>query len=804
MQGHVRVRLTRAALPAMLAAAALLWAEPGAAARSSGGTIDVCAAADLGASGAPVLASLNGGAPFAIQVGRCTGPRPVAPGTIDVALVSEAAVGVVDVRPASRRLATDAVARTATAGVPGGSTAATRTIVTFAATPLGIGGPGSGQGAIEVCASADNGMADRAFQFALNGGASFSVLGGSCSGELTTRAGANLVQMLSSATGQVTAIDVSPFGRTVSLDAGAQRVVALAQPGLDGLAPTRVTFTVAPPGGGSGTGDLKICKTSRTPSFQGRPFSFSLNAGPAFSIEAGSSEAPVCSAPVTYAVGTRVVVQELATTNVVVDSIAVSDGRGSDVDPARGAATATVGTGTTVVTFDNEPSPVPQMGYVEVCKDAEGPDVTGLFDFVITAPGFSRTAGAYAGQCTGPIEVPAGYVALEELARPGFELYTVATEPSTRLIEANLINRTMTVEVPAGDPSTETQVHFVNRAIRGQLKVCKALAADSGALADQVFLFDVTRHVDAPQPGPVERARVRATAATTQCVIAGWYPVGEIVRVDEVFAQDLAAGDSDAAVAQSGVYVDVSGEGTSTIAPGINSVTVSNRAVGLLTICKARVPEINGQPLFRFRIDGGGITTVRSGTCTPPSRVSVGAHTIVEMAENDYELDLAAAGAGIDVYPVTREVARNAGLRTVTVSVPYGADGETRVLFANRVRQGAVKVCKQVTPGSLDSLGSRSFGFTVTIGGSAHRIEGIRPGECSTPLPAEPILHPDGTARGVVVVEDGAGPGGSWAAQAIACSGCRASIATDLIAGEVRFTLAPATSAITFTNTARG
>ena len=276
-----------------------------------------------------------------------------------------------------------------------------------------------------------------------------------------------------------------------------------------------------------------------------------------------------------------------------------------------------------------------------------GPDVTGEFAFTITAPGFSQTASAWAGQCTGPIQVPGGNVLVEEAQRNGVQLTSVSTLPADRLFSANLINRTATVEVPVGDVSTETQLHFVNAAVMGQLKVCKALAPGSEALDGQTFGFDLTRHADVDPPaGPTQRISVRASATTAQCVIVGNFPVGEQVQVSEVAPPSS---------------VDVSGEGIVTIATGINSITITNRAMGILELCKAPVAGLTIQPTFRFRIDGGAVVPVRAGACTLPLRVAVGPHTVQELADNDYELKPDAPGGGLDVTPADRLVSRNAG-----------------------------------------------------------------------------------------------------------------------------------------------
>ena len=120
--------------------------------------------------------------------------------------------------------------------------------------------------------------------------------------------------------------------------------------------------------------------------------------------------------------------------NTLVSSITVSDGRGSNVDTAAGTVTATIGAGVTVVTYTNIVAPVPQYGYIEVCKVAYGPYVSGSFDFTITAPGFTCNPSVLVGQCTEPIEVPAGNVSVAEAARFPYYVTTSTCIPSDRLV----------------------------------------------------------------------------------------------------------------------------------------------------------------------------------------------------------------------------------------------------------------------------------------------------------------------------------------------------------------------------------
>ena len=150
------------------------------------------------------------------------------------------------------------------------------------------------------------------------------------------------------------------------------------------------------------------------------------------------------------------------------------------------------------------------------------------------------------------------------------------------------------------------------------------------------------------------------------------------------------------------------------------------------------------QPTFRFKIDNGAYFSVQAGKCSPPKRVSVGNHTVTEVNENDYELDAYRTDSGIAVFPADREVSRSLATRTVTVSVPWGPNGETLVTFYNRVKRAKIKVCKVIPPTSQDSLGRQAVQLRHQ---RPRRVGPILPGECTFYTRDIPILvapgHPD-------------------------------------------------------------
>jgi hypothetical protein len=334
-------------------------------------------------------------------------------------------------------------------------------------------------------------------------------------------------------------------------------------------------------------------------------------------------------------------------------------------------------------------------------------------------------------------------------------------------------------------------VHFVNSRDRAQLKVCKALGPGSDALSGQVFTFTV-RDTDAVYP-TTYWPRITASSAGTQCVIVGDFPVGHSVDVTENIDHSPGA---------AGEFIDTTGEGPITIAPGVNSTTITNTAVGLLEVCKAPIAELGRgvtQPKFSFRIDGGGTIQVQAGKCSPPKRVTVGNHTVTELnTQPSYELDPNGPGGGIDVFPADRLVAKNLPNRTVTVSVPYAANGETLVTFTNRIKRGVIKVCKVVQTGSLDALGTTDFNFNVSINqGAPFTVGPISNGECVLVDGDFPILDASGNPTRVDIQEQ-AVPGVQ--VTDITYQGSGSVIGSTLCGRTIAYNLGAGVNITTFTN----
>ncbi len=294
------------------------------------------------------------------------------------------------------------------------------------------------------------------------------------------------------------------------------------------------------------------------------------------------------------------------------------------------------------------------------------------------------------------------------------------------------------------------------------------------------FVFGVV-DLDGFQRDPLN-PRITASSAGTQCVIVDEFPIGNRVSVTELNPPP---------------YSTVScAPNPITMAPGINTVTCTNQALGKLEICKFVTDNFTGptqqgqedirERQFTFRVNGL-VVRVRMNRCSPPILLVPGRYTVTEdlTGNPEFELDTGHPSGGIAVTPSTAEVSRSILGRSVTIDLPWAGEAgdEVRVDFYNRVRRGQVKVCKHLSPGSTDALGGKTFNFTVYDNANvAGTITGLRPEECALLLrdgaPAQfPILNVNGTPRSISVREEGAATNsttpGSFFVTAVSSQGAR-------------------------------
>jgi hypothetical protein len=268
------------------------------------------------------------------------------------------------------------------------------------------------------------------------------------------------------------------------------------------------------------TGYLEICKYST--GLSGTPtFTFTVTGVGSVTVANNS-----CTAPFTVPSGT-VTVQETPGTFYTVSSITTDPGSalissnpqgtgalaGPNGQSVVSVAASTNPASATVLNYTNEPV----YGYVKVCK-ANEPDagLTGSWTFGITgANGFKTTVTVPIGQCSFPVQVPAGSVVVTET--PGLPTAVSAItllEPGATL--ATLPGASSaTVPVAAapsvGDFSKEAIVTFENETV--QLKVCK-VASDAAVTGP--FTFTAVGTGDPSFPSGITRT---VTVLPGQCQI---------------------------------------------------------------------------------------------------------------------------------------------------------------------------------------------------------------------------------------------------------------------------------------------
>jgi hypothetical protein len=671
-------------------------------------------------------------------------------------------------------------------------------------------------GTIEICKSAANGMTGLSFNFTwtdhLGATGSTSVLGGQCSGPESVAGGQVTVVEAQGGATVVQAIKTLPKARLLAsnLTTGTAVVKAPA-----GGTETVVTYTNVIP-----SAELKVCKQAAANSTQlvGEPFSFSINGGAATTIDAGPYGAPVCTGLTQYAAGTNVTVTELPpAAHVSVSQIAVTEPPATNVVTNLSTRTVslTVGSGVNIVTYTNQINVSAQKGYVEICKWETDDYVYGnSFTFnIVDAAGL--TYGPFTvltGQCTGAIEVTAGPATITEAAQAPFYLDYVEVYPEANYISENDSNGTATVNVAAGDPSTETNVGFYNDTELGYVKVCKALdSANSNALAGSYFYFDWTATLSSGGTAEGTADVVANTFANgPACVFINdgeGLPIGSVVTISEEATTNVDDLTATQTVTVPGIW---SPSGT----PGnnITSVTFTNQAEGTIEICKdANDPETYGQP-FQFTVNGGAPITVLAGECSPAIAVPAGTATVDELASTNYhEVSVTAIGpdgsnriiSGTGIAP---------DLNPITVSVPFGGVGnETLVTYTNAVNTGEFKICK-TTSATADGSGVLLAGDTFYFG-YAYTVDGVLgDGSTSLTIPTNaqagvivcsgilatlPVVNADGTPV-TVYIDEAAFPGVH--VESITYQGNGSDFTSSDAAGTSSFNIGIGVNTVTFDN----
>ena len=379
----------------------------------------------------------------------------------------------------------------------------------------------AGNGYIEVCKSAYDAWVEGSFPFTITQGTTtigtYTVAVGSCTGPIQVAAGTVSVAEGSEGPGySLEAVTSDPIGDLGTVDLATQTASFTVTAGYE----TTANFIDA-----TNVNTFKVCKTltNNDGNLAGQTFDYNISwtftpangAAPisypgSVNVVAVAAPGTSCTVvtngdflyqgvvPLGIPVGAKVWVNE----GDNVPDVMVTD---AWVTPALADAGST---GTTAVLtilpnptvagapggladamFLNDP-----QGFVEVCKYFDGK--YSLYNLENSAT-FSVNGGApimvRGGQCSAPIEVPAGTATVSETIGASFYLGSISTisasDPTgARLMTTSTANPA-TVAVPYGDVGTETVVTFTNIVDPTQFKICKQETSSDAALEGATFKF---------------------------------------------------------------------------------------------------------------------------------------------------------------------------------------------------------------------------------------------------------------------------------------------------------------------------
>ena len=367
-------------------------------------------------------------------------------------------------------------------------------------------------------------------------------------------------------------------------------------------------------------------------------------------------------------------------------------------------------------------------GVLEICKSSTGtPAIPAgtMFGFSISpAPVGMRVGAAVVevGHCVALV-VPAGQVTVTENATSAATLVgcSVTPAPTTQPV-CDQNNRSVTVNVPAGDASNEVTVRFINQAETGLLKICKN--AGFGVNAGQPFNFTAGSTALTVNAGGCKF--VTATGGSENIDDARRFPIGTQIAVVETttgYATMVICNPVNrcGAVSNGGRRVVVTiGAGT-TIATFTNSLPS-----GKLRICKVAGTGVAAGQAFNFTA-GTTPLTVNAGSCRYVTTTG-GSPNAADAREFAFgtQITVTETTTGFTTTVVCDPgVACGAptnGGRTVVATI---LSGTTTVYYTNSTPlpapTGLLKICKNagtgVSAGQTFNFTAGTTALTVNAGG---------------------------------------------------------------------------------------
>jgi predicted cupin superfamily sugar epimerase len=491
--------LSLVTLPAMAGAAT----SPHAAAANTSGYIRACVNSSY--AGTTNVAINGPGVSLTVPVTTsssthhaCAPQKRVPTGSYQVTQSAESnytTTGIV-VRPTFEASNMSVSSRTATVGVA--KSAQTR--VTFANTPnSNPTPPPPGTGYIEVCKFAADNFVTGTVNISINDGTSTinqTLPVGECTGPTLVDAGHVTVTETAPAPYYLSRVTTNPTNALVSVSGSTVVVNVVQSP--DSSNETRVNLYNA-----TNMGNFKICKivTSNSGALTSSPNN-SFVFDPSYQL-AGSNTwttlpkvtVQVISTGTAYCVldqyalplGTLVKVTEEGTNNVQLLGVSVQPAS-QDAGSTSSQAMFKIGPnpgGVVTATFTNE-----AFGTIEICKLIDDSTWNPSWRAGTGNPNSSYNGTPFqfsingapsitvlAGECSGPIAVPAGTATVQETVAPNFnfeKFIAVGPDQSSRIASgSSSTSNPITVNVPFGGVGNETLVTALNTVQTGQIKVCK-------------------------------------------------------------------------------------------------------------------------------------------------------------------------------------------------------------------------------------------------------------------------------------------------------------------------------------------
>jgi hypothetical protein len=202
-------------------------------------------------------------------------------------------------------------------------------------------------------------------------------------------------------------------------------------------------------------GRLKVCKVAGPGVPVGTVFTFTADSAPPFTVVAGPGPGGFCTVGPTFPVGSVVTVTETLFNGNQVTGITVAPPR--LMFPNGNVATLQIGTGVNELTFTNK-----RTGFIEICKRGGVPGTS--YTFYLN----NGSLGPFtllAGTCSPAIEAPAGTVIINEVLSQGVHLVACSALPAAMQLGCNPSAGISTVNVAAGDVSTQTIAFMTNQSI---------------------------------------------------------------------------------------------------------------------------------------------------------------------------------------------------------------------------------------------------------------------------------------------------------------------------------------------------